>query len=117
MIADSYDAGQLTSPNDLARRAAIVSSRAASAFSSLSAALGKEVRYVDVPPEAVKEAMLRGGVPEWRADALNEYATAHSEGYSDFTTDNVERLTGHPATFYKQFTRDFEQRFHGGCSD
>ena len=31
------------------------------------------------------------------ADALNEYAAAHSAGYSDWTTDEVERLTGHPA--------------------
>jgi uncharacterized protein YbjT (DUF2867 family) len=81
---------------------------------TLSEVLGKEVRYVDVSLEASKEAMLRRGVPEWRAAALNEYAKAHSEGYSDFTTDDVERLTGHPATPYEQFARDFEQRFRAG---
>jgi uncharacterized protein YbjT (DUF2867 family) len=81
---------------------------------ALSEVLGKEVRYVDVSLEAAKDAMLRRGVPEWRADALNEYAKAHSEGYSDFTTDDVERLTGHPATPYEQFARDFEQRFRAG---
>jgi uncharacterized protein YbjT (DUF2867 family) len=81
---------------------------------ALTEVLGKDVRYVDVPLEAAKGAMLRRGIPEWRADALNEYARAHSEGYSDFTTDAIERLTGHPATSYAQFARDFEQRFHGG---
>jgi hypothetical protein len=40
--------------------------------------------------------MLRRGVPEWMADALNEYARAHSGGYSDFTTDDVEQLTAAP---------------------
>ena len=35
------------------------------------------------------------------ADALNEYAAAHSAGYSDWTTDEVERLTGHPATSFE----------------
>jgi uncharacterized protein YbjT (DUF2867 family) len=80
---------------------------------TLSEVLGKEVRYVDVPLEAAKAAMLRHGVPEWLADALNEYAKAHSEGYSDFTTGDFEQLTGHPATSYEQFARDFEQRFRG----
>jgi uncharacterized protein YbjT (DUF2867 family) len=80
---------------------------------ALKDVLGKDVRYVDVPPEAAKEVMLRRGIPEWRADALNEYAKAHSEGYSDFTTDAVEQLTGHPATSYAQFARDFAQRFRG----
>jgi uncharacterized protein YbjT (DUF2867 family) len=78
---------------------------------ALSEVLGKDVRYVDVPLEAAKAAMLRNGVPEWRADALNEYAKAHSEGYSDFTTDAVEQLTGHPATSYARFVRDFQERF------
>lgn len=78
---------------------------------ALSEVLGKEVRYVNVSLEAAKEAMLDRGVPEWLAEALNEYAKAHSNGYSDFTTEDVEQLTGHPATSYKQFARDFEQRF------
>jgi uncharacterized protein YbjT (DUF2867 family) len=81
---------------------------------ALSEVVGKEVSYIDVSLEKAKEAMLNKGIPEWRADALNEYAKAHSEGYSDFTTDGFERLTGHPATPYKKFVSDFEQRFRGG---
>jgi uncharacterized protein YbjT (DUF2867 family) len=80
---------------------------------ALSEVLGKEVSYVAVPLEKAKEAMLNIGIPEWRADALNEYAKAHSEGYSDFTTNDVEQLTGHPATSYKKFAGDFERVFGG----
>jgi hypothetical protein len=58
--------------------------------------------------------MLGRGIPEWVADALNEYAKAHSEGYSDWTTGDFERLTGHPATSYKEFANDFERAFRGG---
>jgi uncharacterized protein YbjT (DUF2867 family) len=91
---------------------------AAISFDDVARALGevlqKAVRYVDVPPEAAKAAMLRRGVPEWVADALNEYAAAHSAGYSDYTTDDVARLTGHPATPYAQFARDFAPRFRAG---
>jgi uncharacterized protein YbjT (DUF2867 family) len=81
---------------------------------AISEVLGKEVSYVPVPLENAKEAMLKMGIPEWKADALNEYAKAHSEGYSDWTTDDVEQLTGHPATSYKEFAADFRQVFRGG---
>ena len=81
---------------------------------ALSQVLGKEVRYIEISLEAAKAAMLNRGFAEWRADALNEYAKAHSEGYSDFTTGDFEQLTGHPATSYKQFATDFKQMFRGG---
>ncbi|MBA3636190.1 MAG: SDR family oxidoreductase [Rubrobacteraceae bacterium] len=81
---------------------------------ALSEVLGKEVTYIPVPLEKAKEAMLSRGIPEWMADALNEYAKAHSEGYSDWTTDDFERLTGHSATSYKEFASDFERVFRGG---
>ncbi len=81
---------------------------------ALSEVLGKEVSYVSISLERAKEAMLSRGIPEWRADALNEYAKAHSVGYSDWTTEDFEQLTGHPATSYKKFASDFEQVFGGG---
>jgi hypothetical protein len=58
--------------------------------------------------------MLNMGLTEWRANVLIEYAKAHSEGYSDWTTDDFEWLTGHPATSYSKFASDFERMFRGG---
>jgi uncharacterized protein YbjT (DUF2867 family) len=80
---------------------------------ALSEVLDKEVGYLPIPPEKAKEAMLDRDIPGWMADALNEYAMAHSEGYSDWTTDDVERLTGHPATSYREFATDFQLLFRG----
>jgi uncharacterized protein YbjT (DUF2867 family) len=80
---------------------------------ALSEVLGKEVSYVPIPLEKAKQAILEMGFSEWRADVLIEYAKAHSEGYSDFTTKDVERLTGHPATSYKEFATDFAGVFRG----
>jgi uncharacterized protein YbjT (DUF2867 family) len=80
---------------------------------ALSEVLGKEVRYVDISLEDAKRAMLNMGLSEWRADVLIEYAKAHSEGYSNFTTQDVEQLTGNPATSYKEFATDFERVFRG----
>ena len=80
---------------------------------ALSEILGKEVRYINISLEDAKRAMLNTGLSEWRAEVLIEYAKAHSEGYSNFTTEDVEQLTGHPATSYKEFATDFERVFRG----
>ncbi len=80
---------------------------------ALSKALGKEVKYVDVPLEAGREGMIGMGLPEWIADAMSEYFTAFSEGYGDFTTPDVEQLTGNPPRSFETFARDFAQVFGG----
>jgi len=79
----------------------------------LSKALGKEVKYVDVPLEAGREGMVGMGLPEWFADAMTEYNKAFSENFGDFTTNDVEEITGHPARSYETFARDFAQAFAG----
>ena len=80
---------------------------------TLSEVLGKEVSYVDIPLDNAKQAMLNMGLSEWRADVLMEYAKAHGEGYSDWTTDDVEQITGHPSASYKGFATDFARVFRG----
>ncbi len=59
--------------------------------------------------------MVGMGLPEWVADAFGEYMTAFSEGYGDFTTNDVEQVTGHPARSYETFARDFAQVFGGAA--
>ena len=77
----------------------------------LSEAIGKEVKYVDVPLEAAREAMVAMGLPEWYADAYNEYNKVFSEGWGDFSTGDIEEITGHPARSYETFALDFAQAF------
>lgn len=77
----------------------------------LSKALGREVKYVDVPPESSREAMLGMGLPEWMVDAYHEYFKVYSEGWGDLTTSDVEQVTGNPARSYETFARDFAQAF------
>ncbi len=81
----------------------------------LSKALSKPVNYVDLPLEAGRQGMIGLGLPEWVADAFGEYITAFSEGYGDFTTNDVEEVTGHPARSYETFARDFAQVFGGAA--
>jgi len=63
---------------------------------ALSKALGKRVNYVNVPLEAAREGMIGMGLSEWFADAMSEYFQAYNEGFGDFTTTDVEKVTGNP---------------------
>ena len=77
---------------------------------ALSKALGKQVNYVNVPLEAAREGMIDMGMSEWFADAMvGVFQTLRR--YGDFTTPDVENVTGHPARSYETFARDFAQVF------
>lgn len=81
---------------------------------ALSKALGKEVKYVDVPIEAAKEAMIGMGFSQWSADVFGELFVNFSNGGMDRTTNHVELITGHPARSYEEFAHDFAQVFGAG---
>ena len=84
---------------------------------TLSRALGKEVKYVDLPLEASREAMLGMGLPEWTADAFNEIWKSFSEGAGDVTTHDAEEITGHHPRSYETFAREFAQAFSGAPAE
>ena len=62
----------------------------------LSDVLDRPVRFVDVPPEAAREAMLSGGMPADYVDAILELLAAMKAGEVDAVTDTVQRVTGRP---------------------
>lgn len=80
---------------------------------TFSKVLGKEVNYVNVPHEAALESMVGMGLPEWIAKGYVELSEGFSEGFANRATDNVEKLSGHPARSFEQFARDFAQYFKG----
>lgn len=82
----------------------------AAAFSS---ALDKEVNYIDVPMEAADESLSGMGLSGWVKAAYLEYFQAYSEGWGDFTTSDVEDITGNPPRSIETFAKDFAQVFGG----
>ncbi len=72
----------------------------------LSDVSGRSVKYVPVTPEAVRETMLGMGVDEWASTLMRDYSQAYSEGWGDFVTDSVERMTGHTPRDVDQFIRE-----------
>jgi uncharacterized protein YbjT (DUF2867 family) len=79
----------------------------------LSQGIDKPVRYVPVPHEAARAAMLEMGMSSWLAGMMVEYGTAYSENWGDFTTPHVQDLLGRPATSLRAFARDHAAAFRG----
>ncbi|MDX2704322.1 NAD(P)H-binding protein [Streptomyces sp. PA03-6a] len=76
-----------------------------------SRALGREVAYVDVPPERWRDEVLsRAGLPPHVEAHIATMGRLHRENRYDRASDDVERVTGVPARTVEQFVaarRDF----------
>ncbi|MCH7481376.1 MAG: SDR family oxidoreductase [Chloroflexi bacterium] len=81
---------------------------------ALSGALNKPVTYINVPNEALVQSMTEMGIPEWTAQGFAELMDGFKDGFAKEATDNVERLTGHPARSVETFAHDFAGFFGGG---
>ena len=77
----------------------------------LSDDLGREIRYVDLPPQQFKQALLGAGVPEWSADALINLQDFYRAGKAGSVTNEVEKLLGRKPTSFEQFSRDYRDAF------
>jgi|SRR5918994_2208254 uncharacterized protein YbjT (DUF2867 family) len=75
----------------------------------LSRVLDREIAYVPVPHEAAGEALSGMGLPQWIVDGYAELSEGFANGFADTSTDNVEKLAGHPPRDFEQFARDFRQ--------
>ena len=96
---DTFDGGtfELTGP-------ASVDYHAVAA--AVGRALGREVGYVPVPPEAVAETVRSFGADDWTAGILRDYCAAYARGFGDFVTENVQRITGHAPRSIDDFARE-----------
>jgi uncharacterized protein YbjT (DUF2867 family) len=77
----------------------------------LSTVAGKEIRYVDVPEAAARDAMLQVHIPQWQVDALLELHAINKQGLWDAVSSDIEKVSGKPATSFTQFARDHAESF------
>jgi uncharacterized protein YbjT (DUF2867 family) len=82
----------------------------------LSAATGKTIRYVNVPPEDARKAQLAAGMPSFLADALFELFAQRRKGMEAKVWPDCERLLGRRPTSFEQFARRNAAAFSGEMS-
>lgn len=77
----------------------------------LSQVLGKPIRYVDVPPSAAREGMLKHGMPPLVADAATEVFAFVRDGGVAQITDTFEKVVGRKPRSFAAWCRDHVAAF------
>ncbi len=69
-------------------------------------AIGKQLKYVDVPDQAARDSMLGQGMPAILVDALIEFCGAIKAGQCATVTDTVQKLTGKSPRTFESWTQE-----------
>lgn len=77
----------------------------------LSAAVSRPVQFVDVSPEAMREALVAAGFPDWQADGLIEDYAHYARGEASETAAGVQEATGKLPGSFDDFARDYASVF------
>jgi len=79
----------------------------------LSTATGNTIRYVNVPPEAARQAQLAAGMPPYLADALFELFAERRNGKEAKVWPDAELLLDRRPTSFDEFARRNATVFRG----
>lgn len=77
----------------------------------LSRALGRPVAFVDVPPEAMRDAVLGLGMNPWQADGLIEDYAHYRRGEAAAVAAGVADATGVAPRPFRTFAHDYAEAF------
>jgi uncharacterized protein YbjT (DUF2867 family) len=72
----------------------------------LARVLDKPLRYVDVPPDAAREEMIKSGMPAIFVEAMTQLFTRMREGRGAIKTDTFEQVVGRKPRTFAAWCRD-----------
>jgi uncharacterized protein YbjT (DUF2867 family) len=73
---------------------------------TLGAAYGSPVQYEPVQPSDMYKMIEGAGWGEWMAALSRDYGQAYASNWGNFTTENVEQITGRPPRTFIDFARE-----------
>lgn len=77
----------------------------------LSDDVRREIKYINLTDEQLKQAMIASGVPEWSVTAVTDLQRLYREGGASAVSGGVEQLLGRKPTSFEQFSRDHRAAF------
>lgn len=77
----------------------------------ISRACGREVKFVDIPEEGQRKAMLDTGMPQWQVDALLDLQRYYTGGQGGEVDGVLAGLLGRPPIKLDQFLNEFKDSF------
>ena len=82
----------------------------------LSARLGREIKYVDLAPEQMKQALVAAGTPEWSANGICDLNALYRSGGASEVSGDAELVLGRKPINFEQFARDYSGSFQAGAA-
>lgn len=80
--------------------------------SLISSMVGRQVNYVDLTPDQIRQSLLSTGMPQWQADALVDLQAYYTEGGGgDIDDGTIARVIGHPQTQLRDFIAENRNEF------
>lgn len=77
----------------------------------LSRETGRDIRYQEIPPEAMLQGLLGAGLPGPYAEFLVMILGFFAAGYSERQTDAVQRITGRAPRSFAAYAREFRAKW------
>jgi uncharacterized protein YbjT (DUF2867 family) len=77
----------------------------------LSTVLGRQIKFVDISPEAMGETLLSVGFPVWQADGLLEDYAHYRRNEAVAVTSGIQDAIGKAPRSFETFARDYATMF------
>ena len=77
---------------------------------ALTSALGRDITFIDVPPDVFAKS-LQAILPPWQIQGLLEDYAHYRRGEAASVSPAVAEITGRPAIDVKQFAHDYAPAF------
>lgn len=81
----------------------------------LTAVVGRPIRYVQIPWEALGAALRQHGLPAWHVEGALELMRTYEDGLAERTASDIPRLLGRPARSVADFARAHQEAWEGRC--
>lgn len=78
---------------------------------TLSRSTGRDIKYVDVPESAARDAMVNAGMAEWQVDLLMELHAINKQSRWSTITSDVQKVTNKPPIDFREFARNHVDKF------
>lgn len=76
-----------------------------------SAVLNRDIRFINVTPEEMRQAVIGVGFPLWQADGLIEDYAHYARGEAAAVSSDVQLVTGKAPRSFESFVSDYKSLF------
>jgi hypothetical protein len=80
-------------------------------MAQLSEIVGTPIQFIDVPEQAMRQALTGLAFPDWQAEGIIEDYAHYHRGEAETISSAVADVSGNPPHSLATFVRDYKQAF------